>query len=84
MMTPHELWISPEARSLGYQLIRELNVAMGFGMASYLDVNHCYNNHEAILIWLDHLLAVQPEVNTSDSVKMALLKHFPESSYVLA
>ncbi|MHA3114004.1 hypothetical protein [Acinetobacter sp. ANC 4193] len=84
MMTTHELWISPEAKLLGYQLIRELNVSMGFGIADYLDVNHCYNNHEAILVWLDHLLAIQPDVNNLDSVRMSLLRHFPESSYVLA
>lgn len=84
MMTTHELWISPEAKLLGYQLIRELNVSMGFGIADYLDVNHCYNNHEAILVWLDQLLAIQPDVNNLDSVRMVLLRHFPESSYVLA
>lgn len=83
-MTTHELWISPEAKLLGYQLIRELNVSMGFGIADYLDVNHCYNNHEAILVWLDQLLAIQPDVNNLDSVRMVLLRHFPESSYVLA
>ncbi|MHA3061693.1 hypothetical protein ACX1N5_13700 [Acinetobacter sp. ANC 4636] len=84
MMTTHELWISPKARRLGYKLIRELNVTMGFGMAAYLDVNHCYNNHEATLVWLDHLLAVQPEICNVDSVKIEFLSHFPESAYVLA
>lgn len=50
----------------------------------YLDVNHCYNNHEAVLVWLEHFLTENPEVNNIDLVKVEFLKYFPESSYVLA
>ena len=84
MFTSDELWVSRKAKLMGYKLIKQLNVGMGFGIANYLDVNHCYNNHEAVLVWLEHFLTENPEVNNIDLVKVEFLKYFPESSSVLA
>lgn len=84
MVTSNELWISQKAKLLGHKLIKELNVGMGFGIASYLDVNHCYNNHQAVLIWLEHFLENYPEIQNIDSLKIEFLKYFPESSYEIA
>lgn len=84
MVTSNELWVSRKAKLLGYKLIKELNVGMGFGIASYLDVNYCYNNHQAVLVWLEHFLEDYPEIQSIDLVKTEFLKNFPESFYELA
>ena len=49
---PNELLISQQARDLGNQLIREMNINRGYGMANFLDFNSCYDNHQAVLIWV--------------------------------
>jgi len=84
MVTSNELWVSRKAKLLGYKLIKELNVGMGFEIASYLDVNHCYNNHQAVLVWLEHFLEDYPEIQSIDPLKTEFLKNFPESFYELA
>ena len=84
MITSNELWISHKAKLLGYKLIKELNVGMGFVIASYLDVNHCYNNHQAVLVWLEHFLEDYPEIQNVDPLRIEFLKHFPDSCYALA
>lgn len=84
MVTSNELWVSRKAKLLGYKLIKELNVGMGFGIASYLDVNHSYNNHQAVLVWLEHFLEDYPEIQSIDPLKTEFLKNFPESFYELA
>ncbi|MEQ1151630.1 hypothetical protein [Acinetobacter johnsonii] len=48
---PNELLISQQARDLGNQLIKEMNINKGYGMANFLGVNFCYDNHQAVLIW---------------------------------
>lgn len=36
---PNELLISQQARDLGNQLIKEMNINKGYGMANFLGVN---------------------------------------------
>ena len=84
MSISNELWLSRKTKLLGYNLIKQLNVGMGFGLAGYLHVNHCYNNHEAVLVWLEHFLTENPEIDNFNSIKTEFLKYFPESSYVIA
>jgi len=44
-MLPNELLISQQARDLGNKLIKEMNINRGYGMANFLGVNSCYDNH---------------------------------------
>jgi integrase len=50
---PNELLISQQARDLGNQLIKEMNINKGYGMANFLGVNFCYDNHQALEILKD-------------------------------
>ena len=54
MTTSNKLWISHKAKLLGYKLIKELNVGMGFGIASYLGrvINYLEENHLVPIILL--------------------------------
>ncbi|MFW1893688.1 hypothetical protein [Acinetobacter geminorum] len=47
-MLPNELLISQQARALGNQLIKEMNINRGYEMANFLGVNSCYDN----LMWV--------------------------------
>ena len=43
-MLPNELLISQQARDLGNQLIKEMNINRSYGLANFLGVNTCYDN----------------------------------------
>ena len=62
-MLPNELLISQQARDLGNQLIKEMNINRSYGMANFLGVNTCYDNHQAVLIWTFQLLEREPTLN---------------------
>lgn len=60
MINP-SLTITQEAKDLGKQLIKELNIQPGLGISDYLDVSRRYNNLDAILygfkiIWMREIL----------------------------
>jgi len=83
-MLPNELWISQQARDLGNQLIKEMNIDRGYGMANFLGVNSCYDNHQAVLIWTFQLLEREPTLNELAEIKKYFLLIFPDSVYQLA
>ena len=83
-MLPNELWISQQARDLGNQLIKEMNIDRGYGMANFLGVNSCYDNHQAVLIWTFQLLEREPALNELAEIKKYFLLIFPDSVYQLA
>lgn len=45
-----ELYLSQETKKIGYQLISELNIQNGSELSNFLNVNNCYNNHEAKIL----------------------------------
>ncbi len=83
-MLPNELWISQQARDLGNKLIKEMNIDRGYGMANFLGVNSCYDNHQAVLIWTFQLLEREPNLNELAEIKKYFLLIFPDSVYQLA
>ena len=83
MSISNELYISKKAKSLGLKLIQELNISVGHSIATYLDVNPCFNNHEATLVWVEHHLQHSDGIDTAQSLKQDFLKRFPQSSYSL-
>ena len=83
-MLPNELWISQQARDLGNQLIKEMNINRSYGMANFLGVNTCYDNHQAVLIWTFQLLEREPALNELAEIKKYFLSFFPDSVYKLA
>ena len=52
---PNELLISQQARDLGNQLIKEMNINRSYGMANFLGVNTCYDNQRWIRKFEQHL-----------------------------
>ena len=79
MLYNRELWISEQTRLVGRQLLRELNIQRGYGIAEFLAVNHCYDNQEAFLVWLDQQLAKYPDGVEIEQIKQNFFGHFPES-----
>ena len=69
MLYNRELWISEQTRLVGRQLLRELNIQRGYGIAEFLAVNHCYDNQEAFLVWLDQQLAKYPDGVEIEQIK---------------
>lgn len=83
-MMKNELLISKEARDLGNQLIREMNINNGYGLANLLGVNSCFDNHQAVLIWTFHQIDEEPLLEDLIEIKKIFLSFFPESAYQLA
>lgn len=83
-VVPNELLISQQARDLGNQLIKEMNINRSYGMANFLGVNTCYDNHQAVLIWTFQLLEREPTLNELAEIKKYFLLIFPDSVYQLA
>ena len=83
-MMPNELLISQQARDLGNQLIKEMNINKGYGMANFLGVNFCYDNHQAVLIWTFQQIEKQPALNDFGEIKEYFLLFFPDSVYEIA
>ena len=79
MFYKRELWVSEQAKQLGHQLLRELNIHAGYGIADFLSVNPCYDNREALLIWLDQQLAKHPDGVEIEQIKQDFFEHFPAS-----
>ena len=81
---PNELLISQQTCDLGNQLIKEMNINRGYGMANFFDFNSCYDNHQAVLIWAFQLLEREPTLNEFAEIKIYFLLFFPDSAYQLA
>jgi len=79
MLYKQELWISEHTKKIGRQLLRELNIHMGYGIAEFLAVNNCYDNQQAFLVWLDQQLTQHPEGVEIEQIKKNFFEHFPES-----
>ncbi len=76
-MMKNELLISQEARDLGNQLIREININNGYGLANLLGVNSSFDNHQAILIWTFHQIDEEPSLKDLIEIKKIFLFFFP-------
>lgn len=74
-----QLYISSETKKIGYSLLSELNIQNGSDLSHYLNVNPCYNNHQAFLVWLDHLNKNSNFQLTESEIKKQLRGCIPES-----
>lgn len=69
-----ELYLSQETKKIGYQLISELNIQNGSELSNFLNVNNCYNNHEAKI--LPQLEIFQKSSTTAKIGKMIVCKSY--------
>lgn len=75
----YELYISKHIKEIGYQLIRDLNLHNGSDLSGYLSVNHCYKNHDALLIWLQKEYGENEIPLDLNETKEKLFQHLPDS-----
>lgn len=75
--TQPQLFISVKAKKLGLQLIQELYIQRSTRLAFYLNVNPCFDGHEAVLFWTEHYLAEYPEANFSD-IQQQFMRSVPQ------
>ena len=52
--------ISSQAKKIGLKLIKDLELCITARLAFYLDVNPCYDGHEATFIWTEYFLQDHP------------------------
>lgn len=79
-----KLTISDASKTLGLQLINHLNIPFGSGLGHYLGVNPCFNNHQAVMLWIEHLNLSKNDADILVEVTELFLKKFPETSYQFA
>jgi len=71
-----KLLISAQAKKIGLKLINDLELCITARLAFYLDVNPCYDGHEATFIWTEYFLQDHPQPEFSD-VREAFLQLIP-------
>ena len=76
--TQPQIFISVKAKKLGLQLIQELYIQRSARLAFYLDVNPCFDGHEAVLFWTEHDLQEYPDANFSD-IQQQFIRSVPQS-----
>ena len=71
-----KLLISSQAKKIGLTLINDLELCITARLAFYLDVNPCYDGHEATFIWTEYFLQDHPQAEFSE-VRAAFLQLIP-------
>ena len=69
------------ARKIGIQLIKELSIDRSSNFSLFLNVNKCFNDLEATLVWTQHHLDQHMNDDYED-VKRAFLARFPEGAFM--
>lgn len=72
-----ELFISAKTKALGVALIKTLYISKMARLAFFLDVNPCFDGHEAVFIWIEHYLESDPDAEFSD-LHRAFVQCVPE------
>lgn len=71
-----QMFISSQAKKLGIELINEFYIQVTARMAFYLEMNPCYDGHEATFIWINYYLEEHPDADYDD-VRNAFRKCLP-------
>ena len=77
----NHLYISENTRKIGIQLIKELSIDRSSNFSLFLNVNKCFNDLEATLVWTQHHLDQHMNDDYED-VKRAFLACFPEGAFM--
>lgn len=64
-VTP-QLFISKQAKQLGLELIHDFCIQRTARLAFFLDVNPTFDGHQAIFIWVEHHIQVNPHADLCD------------------
>lgn len=70
--------VSPEADAIARELIKELQIPMLNNLAFLLNVNKCFNDHQALRIWLQQQLddEIANEDNLAQKARLYLTSLF--------
>ena len=52
----NHLYLSENSRKIGTQLIKELSINRSNNLSLFLNVNKCFDDREATLVWTQHHL----------------------------
>ena len=76
--------ISEDANEMANTLIRELCIQSGTGLARFLSVKSCFDNHTAMRVWVQKRLDAQDGYfveDMSSKLQSELYELLPHSSY---
>lgn len=68
----NHLYLSENSRKIGTQLIKELSINRSNNLSLFLNVNKCFDDREATLVWTQHHLDQHIDDDYED-VKRAFL-----------
>ena len=54
-------YVSEDANNIANSLIVELRIQSGTGLAHFLTINSCFDNHMAIRVWVQKRLDANPD-----------------------
>lgn len=54
-------YVSEDANNIANSLICELCIQSGTGLARFLTINSCFDNHMAIRVWVQKRLEAKPD-----------------------
>ena len=76
--TAPQLYISQQAKKFGVQLIKDLQISITADLALFLEVNPCFNGHQAVMIWVHHCLD-QNQNMEYDDIRKHFIECFPDA-----
>ena len=77
----NHLYLSENSRKIGTQLIKELSINRSNNLSLFLNVNKCFDDREATLVWTQHHLDQHIDDDYED-VKRAFLAFFPDGAFM--
>lgn len=77
----NHLYLSENGRKIGTQLIREFSINRSNNLGLFLNVNRCFDDREATLVWTQHHLDQHIDDDYED-VKRAFLAFFPDGAFM--
>ena len=69
--------VTPYARYLGLELIQNLHIRRGKGIAEYLGVEHFYTNYEAVYLWIDRMLEYSDKELSYSKIRDEFIRAMP-------
>ena len=77
----NHLYLSENAKKIGIQLIKELSIHRSNNLSLFLNVNKCFDDREATLVWTQHHLDQHIDDDYED-VKRTFLAAFPDDAFM--
>jgi hypothetical protein len=76
--------ISEDANEIANTLIRDLYIRSGTGLARFLGVKSCFDNHMALRVWVQQRLDANPDYLVNEmcqQLQSELYRLLPQTAY---